>query len=257
MLKTIKKYGVGLSLIAGLGCAGVVSAETTMVVGTWLPPTSVQNSVVWPTWAKWVEEATEGRVKVKIEYDVGHPKSYFQLVEDGVIDAGFSYHGYVPGRFRLPMVAEQPGMGVGAEAASVALWRVQQKYFQAADEFSGLEVVGMFTHGPGQLMTTSPVNSIDELKGRKIRIGGGVQADIAEHLQAVPVSAPATKLYEMMQQGVVDGTLLPVGQQKAQRLAEVTKYLNTIPGGMYMGTFSIFINPDFLADLEPKIAKRS
>jgi TRAP-type C4-dicarboxylate transport system substrate-binding protein len=117
MLKTIKKYGVGLSLIAGLECSAVVNAETTMVVGTWLPPTSVQNSVVWPTWAKWVEEATEGRVKVKIEYDVGHPKSYFQLVEDGVIDAGFSYHGYVPGRFRLPMVAEQPGMGVGAEAA--------------------------------------------------------------------------------------------------------------------------------------------
>ncbi len=252
MLKTIKKYGVGLSLIAGLGCSGVVSAETTMVVGTWLPPTSVQNSVVWPTWAKWVEEATEGRVKVKIEYDVGHPKSYFQLVEDGVIDAGFSYHGYVPGRFRLPMVAEQPGMGVGAEAASVALWRVQQKYFQSADEFSGLEVVGMFTHGPGQLMTTIPIERIDDIKGKKIRIGGGVQADIAERLQAAPVSAPATKLYEMMQQGVVDGTLLPVGQQKAQRLAEVTKYLTTIPGGMYMGTFSIFINPDFLADLDPK-----
>ncbi|MBV0934925.1 TRAP transporter substrate-binding protein [Marinobacterium weihaiense] len=252
MLKTIKKYGVGLSLIASLGCAGVVSAETTMVVGTWLPPTSVQNSVVWPTWAKWVEEATEGRVKVKIEYDVGHPKSYFQLVEDGVIDAGFSYHGYVPGRFRLPMVAEQPGMGVGAEAASVALWRVQQKYFNRADEFSGLEVVGMFTHGPGQLMTTIPIERIEDIKDKKIRIGGGVQADIAKRLSAVPVSAPATKLYEMMQQGVVDGTLLPAGQQKAQRLAEVTKYLTTIPGGMYMGTFSIFINPEFLDDLDPK-----
>lgn len=110
----------------------------------------------------------------------------------------------------------------------------------------------MFTHGPGQLMTTIPIERIEDIKDKKIRIGGGVQADIAKRLSAVPVSAPATKLYEMMQQGVVDGTLLPAGQQKAQRLAEVTKYLTTIPGGMYMGTFSIFINPEFLDDLDPK-----
>nr|WP_245912724.1 hypothetical protein [Marinobacterium halophilum] len=50
-----------------------------------------------------------------------------------------------------------------------------------------------------------------------------------------------------MQQGVVDGALLPVGQQKAQRLSEVTQYLTTIPGGMYMGSFSVFINPDFMS----------
>lgn len=253
MINTVKKYSLGLVLATTLGVVSSAAySETTLIVGTWLPPTTVQNSIVWPTWAGWVEEATEGRVKVKIEYDVGHPKSYFQLVEDGVIDVGFSYHGYVPGRFKLPMVAEQPGLGVGAEAASVALWRVQQKYFNTADEFSGLELLGMFTHGPGQLMTTIPIESIADLKGKKIRIGGGVQADIAERMGVAPVAAPATKLYEMMQQGVVDGTMLPVGQQKAQRLSEVTQYLTTIPGGMYLGTFSMFINPDFLAGLDPK-----
>jgi len=253
MIKTIKFATKAAALAVGLSAsASVLAADTTLVVGTWLPPTAVQNAVVWPTWAKWVEEATEGRVEVKIEYDVGHPKTYFQLVEDGVIDAGFSYHGYVPGRFKLPIAAEQPGMGVGAEAASVALWNVQQKYFDKANEFEGLELLGMFTHGPGQLMTTAPINSIADLKDKKIRIGGGVQAEIGERMGIAPVAAPATKVYEMMQQGVIDGALLPLGEQKAQRLAEVTNTLNVIPGGMYLGTFSMFINPDFLADLDPK-----
>jgi TRAP-type C4-dicarboxylate transport system substrate-binding protein len=253
MIKTIKFATKAAALAVGLSAsANVLAADTTLIVGTWLPPTAVQNAVVWPTWAKWVEEATEGRVEVKIEYDVGHPKTYFQLVEDGVIDAGFSYHGYVPGRFKLPIAAEQPGMGVGAEAASVALWNVQQKYFDKANEFEGLELLGMFTHGPGQLMTTAPINSISELKGKKIRIGGGVQADIGERMGVVPVAAPSTKVYEMMQQGVIDGALLPLGEQKSQRLAEVTNTLNILPGGMYLGTFSMFINPDFLADLDPK-----
>lgn len=253
MIKTIKFATTTAAMALGLSAsASALAADTTLIVGTWLPPTAVQNAVVWPTWAKWVEEATEGRVEVKIEYDVGHPKTYFQLVEDGVIDAGFSYHGYVPGRFKLPIAAEQPGMGVGAEAASVALWNVQQKYFDKANEFDGLELLGMFTHGPGQLMTTNPVSSLEELQGKKIRIGGGVQAEIGARIGITPVSAPATKVYEMMQQGVIDGALLPLGEQKSQRLAEVTNTLNLIPGGMYLGTFSMFINPDFLEDLDPK-----
>ncbi len=253
MIKTIKAAGSAAALAAGMTLSfNVAAADTTLIVGTWLPPTAQQNAVVWPTWAKWVEEATEGRVEVKIEYDVGHPKTYFQLVEDGVIDAGFSYHGYVPGRFKLPIAAEQPGMGVNAEAASVALWRVHEKYFAQAGEYEGLEVLGLFTHGPGQIMTTYPVNSFEDLKGKKIRIGGGVQAAIGEQVGITPVAAPATKVYEMMQQGVIDGAFLPVGEQKSLRLAEVTKDLNMIPGGMYLGTFSMFINPDFLADLDPK-----
>ena len=253
MIKTIKFATTTAAMALGLSAsASALAADTTLIVGTWLPPTAVQNAVVWPTWAKWVEEATEGRVEVKIEYDVGHPKTYFQLVEDGVIDAGFSYHGYVPGRFKLPIAAEQPGMGVGAEAASVALWSVQQKYFDKANEFDGLELLGMFTHGPGQLMTTNPVSSLEELQGKKIRLGGGVLAEIGARIGITPVSAPATKVYEMMQQGVIDGALLPLGEQKSQRLAEVTNTLNLIPGGMYLGTFSMFINPDFLEDLDPK-----
>ncbi|MBR9829930.1 MAG: TRAP transporter substrate-binding protein [Oceanospirillales bacterium] len=252
MIKTIKFATKAAVLAAGLSASTSALSAETLIVGTWLPPTAAQNAVVWPTWAKWVEEATEGRVKVKIEYDVGHPKTYFQLVEDGVIDAGFSYHGYVPGRFKLPLAVEQPGLGVGAEAASVALWRVQQKHFAKANEFVGLELLGMFTHGPGQLMTTKPISTIAEMEGKKIRIGGGVQAEIGARTNIAPVAAPATKVYEMMQQGVIDGALLPLGEQKTQRLAEVTDTLNLIPGGMYLGSFSMFINPDFLEDLDAK-----
>lgn len=49
-------------------------AETVMRIASWLPPTHVQNAVVWPTWGKWIEAATDGRVKVMIEYGLGRPK---------------------------------------------------------------------------------------------------------------------------------------------------------------------------------------
>jgi len=229
-----------------------IAAQTTLRVASWLPPTHPQNTVVWPTWSKWVEEATEGRVKVVVEYGMGHPKTMFELVEDGVVDASFSYHGYVPGRFKLTQAIEQPLLGVSAEAASVAHWKIHQKYFAKANEHDGLEVIGLFTHGPGQIQMAKPVKSLADLKGKKIRLGGGVQGEIGHRLGVTAVGAPAPKVYEMMQQGVIDGVFIPMGEQKSLRLKEVATNVILLPGGMYLGSFAIFMNPDFLADLSSK-----
>ncbi len=255
-MKTFFKSMAGAAaLTLGLTASAAASAETTLIVGTWQPPGNPMNAVVWPTWAEWVEEATEGRVKVKIEQDVGHPKTYFQLVEDGVINAGWSYHGYGPGRFKLPVAVELPGLNVSGEAASVALWRTQQKYFADAGEFEGLTLLGMFTHGPGQLHTINPVEDLDGLKGKKIRIGGGVQTELAERMEITGVAGPGSKVYEMMQQGVIDGVFMPVTEQKSLRLHEVAPNLTVFPGGLYLGSFSMFIDPYFLEDLDPKDAE--
>jgi len=220
-----------------------------------MPPTHPQNAVVWTTWAKWVEEATEGRVKVAVEYGLGHPKTMFELVEDGVIDASFSYHGYVPGRFKLTQAVEQPMLGVDAEAASVAHWRIHNKYFAQAGEHEGLEVIGLFTHGPGQIHMAKPVSSLSDLKGKKIRLGGGVQAELGHRIGVTSVGAPAPKIYEMMQQGVIDGFFLPLIDHKYLRLSEVTRNVTQLPSGMYLGSFAMFMNPDFLADLDAKDRK--
>lgn len=235
-----------------LGMAGQAMAETTLRVGSWLPPTHPQNTVVWPTWSKWVEEATEGRVKVVVEYGLGHPKTMFELVEDGVVDAAFSFHGYVPGRFKLTQAIEQPLLGASAEAASVAHWRIHNKYFAKANEHDGLELIGLFTHGPGQIHLAKPATSLSELKGKKIRLGGGVQAELGHRMEVTAVGAPAPKVYEMMQQGVIDGVFIPMVDQKSLRLKEVAKNVIALPGGMYLGSFGIFMNPDFLADLDDK-----
>src|SRR5690625_833684 len=167
---------------------GVSAQETVLNVSTWLPPAHVQNRVVWPTWAEWVEEATDGRVKVNIEYTSSNPVQLFQMVEDGVTDAAFSFHGFVPGRFDLQEVVELPGLGVNSEAASAAHWRTYQEHFADSGEHEGLELLALFTHGQGVMQTDFPVTSLDDLKGKKIRVGGGVQAEIGKRLEITPVA---------------------------------------------------------------------
>lgn len=241
---------------AAVGAAISINAmaETTMRVATWLPPTHPQNTVAMPQFVKMVEEATEGRVKVVIENFQGHPKTIYSSVEDGIIDASWGVNAYTPGRFSLTGVAEIPGETKNAEKASVALWKVQQEYFADANEYEGLELLGVWVHAPGVMHTKFPVNSLDDLKDKKIRLGGGMVNDLAARLGVTPVAGPAPASYEMLQQGVVDGTFLPIGEHKFFKLSEVTNHLTVFPTALYTTTFSFVANPEFMEDLDPKDA---
>lgn len=247
-LKTV--VVLSFALQAALMTTNVTASDTkTMRLASWLPASHVQNAIVIPTWAKWIDQATQGRVKVEVVYGMGHPKSMFDMVEDGVVDASWSFHGFVPGRFKLTQVVEQPLLGVDPEAASVAHWRVNEKYFKQSNEHEGLILAALFTHGPGQIQMAEPITSLADLKDKKIRIGGGVQNEIAKRMGVTVVAAPAPKVYEMMQQKVVDGVFLPLSEQKSLRLNEVARHVVALPGGMYLGSFSMFMSPDFLDGL--------
>ncbi|MEP0494731.1 MAG: C4-dicarboxylate ABC transporter substrate-binding protein, partial [Paraglaciecola sp.] len=56
------------ALFLSLVFTSLAHAQTTMYVASWLPPSHPQNTVVLATWGKWIEEATNGEVKLKIEY---------------------------------------------------------------------------------------------------------------------------------------------------------------------------------------------
>ncbi|MCT7655524.1 hypothetical protein MBH78_14365 [Oceanimonas sp. NS1] len=162
----MKRIWISLFAAAGL-YHGQATAATTMRVATWLSPSSEMNITVLPTWGKWIEEATEGRVKLKLEHDLGAPQSMIDLVQDGAVDASWTYHGYFPGRFKLTSIAELPNLGAGAEAASVAHWRIHEKYLSQANEHGEVVVAGLFTHGPGEIHTREPLAGLADLHGKK------------------------------------------------------------------------------------------
>ncbi|MRI33628.1 C4-dicarboxylate ABC transporter substrate-binding protein [Endozoicomonas sp. OPT23] len=235
-----------LAIGLGLSAAGTWAADTQLRIATWLSPTHTMNKDVLPTWGKWIEEATEGRVKVKLEYDVGHPKSLVDMVEDGAVDASWTFHGYLPGRFRLPQMAELPNIKGSPEAISVAHWRVNEQFFNKSGEYNGIQLAGLFVHGPGQVHMREPLKSLKDLKGKKVRIGGGMSAEVGKRLGVSGVSAPANKAYEMLSQGVADGLFMQMDMMKVARFKDVAPYTVKLPNGLYLGSFGIFLSPDFL-----------
>jgi TRAP-type C4-dicarboxylate transport system substrate-binding protein len=239
-------------LLSGLMAAALLaagsmtaSAAETMRISSWIPPHAM-NKVFFPEWIAAIEKASGGNVTGKVEFDLAPPPGQLDLVADGAADAAWIFHGYNPGRFVTTKLIELPGYPGDAEAASVADWRTYEKYLAKADEHKGVYLAALFTHGPGQMFLREPINSLDDLKGKKIRIGGGVSADVGAALGVVGVQVPASKVYETLSGGVADGVMLPMETNKSVRVYEVAPMTYIMPGGLYRGSFALIMSNAFL-----------
>lgn len=230
---------LGLSLIAP-----AASAQVTLNVNTWVPPSHLLVADVVMPFCKDVEGATQGRVKCNLltKAVVAAPQT-FDAVKDGLADISFIVPGYTPGRFVLGDAPEFPFMGDTSEAMSVAYQRVYDKMIAKHEEFKGVHVLAVFTHGPGQIYNTKrPVTSLKDLDGLKIRVGGGLVNEVAKVVGTVPMLKPAPESYELLSQGVADGVFFPKESPLSFKLVPLIKYVTYVPGGLYNTSFAHIVN---------------
>jgi len=232
--------------VLGLLSVGGVSAQTTLTMSSWVGPSHPLTRDVLGGWAAAVEKATNGRVKLQML-----PKApmaaagTFDGVRDGLVDVSYVTASYTPARHPLPLLAELPGSGGSAEVNSVAYSRIHWKYLQQANEYKGVKLLGVFTHGPGQMFSVKkPVTSVADLAGMKVRSGGGISEASAKALGASPLVKPAPESYELLSSGVADATFFPSESIKSFNLDKVVKHATYFPGGFYSSSFGFFMNED-------------
>lgn len=238
---------IGGLVIAGATTFGALTANAaeTLVISSWAPPTHGINAIMWPNFIKMIEKATDGRVTAKIKYKLAPPPAQFDLIQDGAADVTWIFHGYNPGRFVCTKLIELPGYKGSAEAASVAYWRAQEKYLAKCDEHKGVKLIALHTHGVGVLHSNKKVTSLAQIKGMKLRLGGGVSGDVGAALGATGIRVPAPKVYETLASKAADGVMMPFEGRKGFKLTEVAKNVFVMPGGgFYRGSFALIMNND-------------
>jgi TRAP-type C4-dicarboxylate transport system substrate-binding protein len=247
------------TLLAGaafaLSGAAAFAADYTLTISSWAPPTHNINAKMWPKFVEMVEEATDGQVTAELKLGLAPPPAQMDLIMDGAADLSIIFHGYQAGRFVTTKLIELPGFEGSAEAASVAYWRAYEKYLSKADEHRGVKVIALHTHGPAQLHTSDPIDSLDQIAGLKLRIPGGVGGDVGTALGATGIQVPATKVYETLASKAADGVVMPIDSRKGFKLTEVAPHMYDMPGGFYRGSFAFIMNEDTFADLPDDIRK--
>jgi TRAP-type C4-dicarboxylate transport system substrate-binding protein len=242
-MTTIRK--LALAGLVGAGIALPAAAQVTLTFSSWVPPT--HSLSIWQVEVtKDIEKRTGGRVKFQLlPKHPTAPPGTFDGVKDGLMDLTYVTASYTPARHVLPKLAELPGAGATAEINSVAYSRIHWKYLDQAGEYKGVKLFAVFTHGPGQMFNTKrPINSLADLKGMKIRTGGGIAEEFGNLLGASAFVKPAPESYELLASGVADGVFFPLESAISFKLDKVVKFATVFPGGFYSSSFGMFINPE-------------
>jgi TRAP-type C4-dicarboxylate transport system substrate-binding protein len=240
----MKKLSTALAGLIALTCATPSLADVTLRMSSWGPPTSALWTDLIVPWTEAVGEATEGRVTIEIlPTALGSPPQHYELARKGIADVTWGNLTYEPDRFKSVWFAEFPMSGSNGEASSAALWQTFETYLADLPAFDGTKMLGTGTLGGGAIHHSEKlISESTDFAGSKIRMGGPIQKRIIEELGAIPVAAPATKAYELVDGGVIDGSLHPIESVLTFSLEDALKYHTMVPDGLYEAFFFVVIN---------------
>ena len=218
-------------------------ADTTLRMASWLPPQHPWVLDIMVPWIEKVKVATEGRVRIELlSAPIGPPPAHFNFAVKGIADITYGVHNYTTGRFSSTQIAELPFLSNSSEVLSVAWQRIYERELLHLDEHKGTHLLGVYTHGPGQLWFNKKYESLDNIKGLKVRIGGGIAQSSSKALGLVPLQAPVTKAYELLSGGVADGIQLPSESISFFKLDRIIKQGFIFDGGLYNVSMFLVMN---------------
>src|SRR5256712_1354406 len=244
-MPNVRSFALAVLLGSVVAAASPALGQTTLTMSSWVSPQHHLTANVLQGWATEAEKATSGRVKfTMLPKHPSAPPGTFDAVRDGLVDLSFVTASYTPARHILPLLPELPGSGDTALVNSVAFSRIHWKYFQKVGEYKGVKLLGVATHGPGQMFTKKPVATIGDVQGLKIRTGGGVAESVAKALGASAFVKPGPESYELLSSGVADGVFFPLESIISFKLDTVLEQATLFPRGMYSPAFAFFMNRD-------------
>ncbi|MCF6303357.1 MAG: TRAP transporter substrate-binding protein [Devosiaceae bacterium] len=238
--------------------------EVTLRLHHFLPSTSTIPADGIAPWAKRIEAASNGRIKIEIYPGMqlgGAPPQLFDQARDGVADIIWTVLGYTPGRFPKSEVFETPFMVTNGENTSRAFQQYVETY--AMDEFKDVHLIAVHTHGPGLFHMKEPLTSLEDLAGRKVRGGSRIISEMLASLGAEPIGMPLPSVPQSLSTGVISGPTIPWEVTTAFAVSELVSNHTGFAGdnGLYTQTFALVMNnktyDDLPADLKEIINAES
>jgi len=247
------RLAAGSALGLTLGAGAALAQDVTLRMHQFLPAQAAVPSTILEPWARKVEEASGGKIKIEHYPSMqlgGKPPELADQVKDGVVDIVWTLPGYTPGRFPQSEVFELPFMmSGGGEATSRAFWQYAEANMMDKD-FKDYHVIAVHVHGPGMIHSQEPIRSIKDLNGVKLRAPTRVTNKMFSALGATPVGMPVPAVSEALSKGVIDATVIPWEVTLPLKVSElVHNHTEFGDASLYTAAFMFAMNKDSYANL--------
>jgi len=221
--------------------------EVTLRLHHFLSAEAPMHAGLFEVWKQRVESQSDGRIEVQLYPSMqlgGKPPQLFDQARDGIVDIAWTLLGYTPGRFPIAEVFELPFVAGTATETTMALQGFQDEYL--AEELG--DVHPLLLHAPAAYkfhMRGGPVESLDDLAGKKIRAPSRTMTDGLGALGATAVGMPVPEVAQALTTGVIDGAVLPwevFGSLRIEEMAKDHTEIGVENGGLSTSVMALVMN---------------
>jgi TRAP-type C4-dicarboxylate transport system substrate-binding protein len=233
MSKRILSLTTAALALALIGPASAVE----FTFGAWPPAGEYLNRVSLPKAFGEIAKQTNNQVTWKLVPggQLADPKTTFQAVQDGLMHGGLGISTYVPNL--VPSLNTIYSTIVftddTAGASGAALETMTLNCPSCFEEFKKINAIPLsgWTSSPYQLACTSPIKTLADLKGKRVR-GTGGNAEFLKAAGAVPVAATLVEAVGLLQRGGLDCQFGVHTWLRTFGYADVTKHITSTPLGL-------------------------
>lgn len=242
--RTFLQGSAAAAVAAGLPWDAALAAEE-LKLATFVAPTHIIMANVLTPWAQDIATGSKNELTVRMFPSMqlgGKPPELYRQMIQGVSDICFTLPGYTSSDFPMMALTELPGMANNAEDGTKKIWANFDKFL--AREFQGAKVLMLWNSDTASIMSKSkPVRTLEDLKGMKIRTPSAAQSAQLEAVGAIPIDMPASAIYNALDRGVVDASMIPMSAAIDFKLIEVAKYF-TVNAPLGRSPFLVAMNKD-------------
>jgi TRAP-type mannitol/chloroaromatic compound transport system substrate-binding protein len=233
-LKTTAAAGA-LTITSAPFIGNAVAAETT----TWKIQTSWPGGIgleIFKDWCNGIVEKTGGELAFKPfgAKDVVGEFQLFDAVKNGVLDAMNPFTLYWAGRMPVAVFLSSYPLGLRNPHEWDTFYYGLGGLELAREAFGkmGLHFVGPIHHGPNIIHSKVPIRSIDDFRGRKMRLPGGMVAEVFQAAGAKTTLLPGSEIFPALEKGTIDvADYVGPAINHALGFHQVTKYISMGPPG--------------------------
>ncbi len=235
----LKKAAVtSAAVVAGTGLG--FNINTAVAKGTtWKIQTSWPGGIgldIFKSWCNGIAEKTGGELAFKPfgAKDVVGDFQLFDAVKNGVLEAMNPFTLYWAGRMPASVFLSSYPLGPRNPHEWDVFYYALGGLEIAREMFAkfGMHYVGPIHHGPNIIHSKVPIRSIDDFRGRKMRLPGGMVAEVFQAAGAKTTLLPGSEIFPALEKGTIDvADYVGPAINYSLGFHQVTKYISMGPPG--------------------------
>jgi TRAP-type C4-dicarboxylate transport system substrate-binding protein len=196
---------------------------------------------------------SNGRIRVTLsswpERNLNGPE-ILRLVRSGQVDIGAVPLNTVAGDVPLLDVVDLAGLNPSLDQARKVAAAMLPEVNKELERF-GVRILAMYPFAAQEFFCRGEVKSLADLRGKRIRTGGGSSNDFVTRIGGQPTGIGFPEVYSALERGVVDCAITGTGSGNSARWYEVTQSLYALP--LFWSVSAYVVNVQWWNRLDPAV----